>query len=263
MQIQNIAGYKFTPITDAASLRQLLLEQGATAGIKGTILLSEEGVNINLSGTSDSIAAFRSFFTKDQRFHDIRFHETTSDYIPFKRFKVKLKKEIITMRQPDAMPTQCGRAPSIAPETLKQWLDENRDITLLDTRNDYEFRFGTFAGAINPEINNFGELSAAVTLLDRDKPVVMFCTGGIRCEKAGLHLLHQGFKEVYQLEGGILGYFAKVGGAHYTGECFVFDERVAVDAYLQETGTRQCVKCQGPIKVDNSICSVKSCGYAA
>lgn len=254
MQIHNIAGYKFTPIKDTGDLREKLLEQGRRSDLRGTILLSSEGLNLSLAGLPDNIKLFKTYLAADNRFCDMSFHETFSDHVPFKRFKVKLKKEIITMRQPDAMPTQCGRAPAISPATLKQWLDEKRAITLLDTRNDYEYRFGSFAGAINPEINHFGELSGAVSALDKDKPVVMFCTGGIRCEKAGLHLLHQGFKEVYQLEGGILGYFAKVGGAYYNGECFVFDDRIAVDASLKETGTKQCQKCQGPDKPDHSCC---------
>jgi UPF0176 protein len=258
MQIHNIAGYKFIPIADTAMLREAFLAKGESVGIKGTILLSEEGVNLNLAGSAEAISAFKLFLGNDERFSDISFHETFSDQVPFKHYKIKLKNEIITMRQADAMPTQCGRAPSIAPEVLKQWLDEGRDIILLDTRNDYEYRFGTFKDAINPKINQFGELPEAITALDRHKPVVMFCTGGIRCEKAALHMLNQGFQEVYQLDSGILGYFAKVGGAHYVGECFVFDNRIAVNANLATTGTAQCCKCQGPVKSTEKVCRV--CG---
>lgn len=255
MQIHNIAGYKFTPIADTVVLRQALLAQGETVDVKGTILLSEEGMNVSLAGSSASIASFKSFLVSDQRFQDMSFHETVSDYVPFRKFKVKLRKEIITMRQPEVAPAQCVRAPAIAPETLKQWLDEKRDITLLDTRNNFEYCFGSFEGAINPEISNFGEFSESVSALDKDRPIVMFCTGGIRCEKAGLYLMQHDFKEVYQLEGGILGYFKKVGGDHYQGECFVFDARTAVNSNLVETGTKQCVLCQGPIQVGQSACA--------
>jgi UPF0176 protein len=149
------------------------------------------------------------------------------------------------MKNPAVKP-EVTRAPAIAPNILKQWLDEKRDITLLDTRNDYEVRFGTFKKATHLAINDFSDFPKAATALTADKPVVMFCTGGIRCEKAALELLHAGFPEVYQLEGGILNYFQETDGAHYEGECFVFDERVALDTNLQVTGTLQCVVCEGP-----------------
>ena len=166
-------------------------------------------------------------------FESIRFHETYSEFVPFQRLKVKLKKEIITIRHPNTTPDAEHRAPSISPEELKQWLDEKRDITLLDTRNEYEISEGAFENAVNPHIQHFTELAGAVENLDKKKPMVMYCTGGIRCEKAALLLQEQGFENVYQLDGGILGYFAKVGGAHYEGRCFVFDERVALDTSLR------------------------------
>ncbi len=133
---------------------------------------------------------------------------------------------------------------------MKRWLDEKRDITLLDTRNDYEFRFGAFAGAVNLQIDQFGDLPAAIRELDKTKPLVMYCTGGIRCEKAAVYMENLGFNEVYQLDRGILGYFADVGGAHYDGECFVFDERVALAPDLLPHGTLQCPQCQGPVSVE-------------
>jgi len=164
--------------------------------------------------------------------------------------KIKLRKEIISFRQERINPVE-KTAPSISPEIFKKWLDENRDITVLDTRNDYEIRFGTFANSVNLQLNNFCEFSEAALQLKHDKPIVMFCTGGIRCEKAALYLQAQGHADVYQLEGGILNYFAKVGGAHYQGECYVFDERISVNTNLQPTQTAQCRVCQGPIKQEN------------
>ncbi len=209
-----------------------MLRQCEEFCIKGSILLSPEGININLSGTLDNIALWMNFLKKDPRFNDMTFKESYSDTVPFKRLKVKLKKEIITLRHPEIRPDE-KRAPAISAMALKTWLDEKRDITLLDTRNDYEIALGTFEGAVDLQIADFCALPEAVSNIPKDKPIVMFCTGGVRCEKAGLHLLEKGFSEVYQLEGGILQYFSEAGGAHYQGSCFVFDERVALNPNLQ------------------------------
>lgn len=227
MKILNIAGYKFITLTELAALQTQWLEYCKTHLLKGTILLSTEGINISLSGDTASITAFKTHLKKDARFADITFRESVSDTLSFKRLKVKIKNEIITLKRPEIRPEQ-NRAPSISPEEFKQWLDENRDITVLDTRNEYEIQMGSFVKAVNLHIDDFSEFPHAAETIQRDKPIVMFCTGGIRCEKAGLHLLNAGFKHVYQLEGGILNYFSQVGGAHYQGDCFVFDERIAV-----------------------------------
>jgi UPF0176 protein len=168
---------------------------------------------------------------RDDRFSTIRFHESSSTTIPFRKLKVKIKKEIITFCD-KTKHQQKERAPSIAPTVLKQWLDDKKDITLLDTRNHYEIEFGTFANAINPNIAHFSELREKLSTLDPQKPVIMFCTGGIRCEKSTHYAQSLGFKEVYQLDGGILGYFKEVGQEHWVGSCFVFDERIAVNAKL-------------------------------
>lgn len=246
MQILHIAGYKFISIRDKEALRKILLDLSTDLGLKGTILLSEEGINISLSGTSETISSFLVSLKADPRFSDMTFHETYTDTHPFQYLKVKLKNEIITLRKPE-VDAVAKRAPSISPTVFKQWLDEKRDITLLDTRNDYEVRFGTFTNAVNLQLADFGELPAAIDTLNHDKPIVMFCTGGIRCEKAALYLLNNGYSAVYQLDGGILGYFANVGGEHYEGDCFVFDERISVDCTLQPTATVQCKNCQGPV----------------
>ncbi|HTM64472.1 MAG TPA: rhodanese-like domain-containing protein [Gammaproteobacteria bacterium] len=255
MQTLNIAGYKFIELNDLTSLRNSLQDKCSSLQLKGTILLSPEGINISLAGTKQAVMSFKTSLAGDERFADMRFHHTYSSYLPFKHLKVKLKNEIITLRQGDVAPVNVNRAPDISPSELKRWLDEKRDITLLDTRNDYEYRFGTFAGALNLHIHNFGELPEAVRNLDKQKPLVMFCTGGIRCEKAAIYMMNQGFSEVYQLDGGILGYFAQAGGAHYEGECFVFDERIALDSYLKYNGTSQCTQCQGPISANDAGCT--------
>jgi UPF0176 protein len=246
MHILNIASYKFIPLEDLATLQAHLLAKCRSLQIKGTILLSVEGINLCLSGEADKINAFRAYLQQDARFADLHYRESKSLTQAFQLMKVKIKKEIITLLQPEVDATQ-SRAPSIAPQDLKQWLDEKRDITLLDTRNEYEVNFGTFIGAMNLHISHFSQLPYVLADVDRNKPAVMFCTGGIRCEKAAIYMLNHGFPEVYQLDGGILNYFAEVGQAHYQGECFVFDERVAVDGRLECLGTVQCRTCQGPI----------------
>ena len=257
MPILNIAGYKFLELLDLESLRERLLGLARALNLKGTVLLSPEGINISLAGREPEVIQFMEALARDPRFAGMRFHQTYSLGYPFRVLKVKVKDEIITLRQGDVAPLHNNRARDISPAQLKTWLDEKRDITLLDTRNDYEYRFGTFKGAINLHMKNFGELPEAVQNLDKHKPLVMFCTGGIRCEKAAIYMQQQGFTDVYQLDGGIIGYFAQVGGAHYEGECFVFDERIALAADLGCYGTAQCHICQGPINVNDTAC--RSC----
>jgi UPF0176 protein len=166
---------------------------------------------------------------------------------------VKIKKEIIAFGIEGVDPAR-RPAKKISASQLKQWLDEGRPVTLLDTRNDYEVRMGTFKGAVVPQIWNFRDFPAAVERLPAElktRPVVMFCTGGIRCEKAGPFMAMQGYTDVLQLDGGILKYFEEVGGAHYEGECFVFDERVGVGPDLRETGSVICFNCQMPLTVED------------
>lgn len=232
MSILNIAGYQFITLTHLNDLRDDTMAMCHALEIKGTILLSEEGINLNLAGTLSAIHTFRAHLTADPRFASIDFKESYSETQPFKRLKIKLKKEIITLRQPAAKVTK-NRAPTIAPATLKQWLDQKKELTLLDTRNDYEIEFGSFVGAVNLHLKHFVNFPKASEHIIKSKPVVMFCTGGIRCEKAAIYLQNQGFPEVYQLDGGILNYFAQVGGSHYQGDCFVFDDRIALNPSLQ------------------------------
>jgi UPF0176 protein len=230
MNIVHIAGYKFINLSDLDALRCSFLEH--SAALRGTILLSKEGININVSGERKAIDAFLEILHSHAAFKDMTFRETFTQVPPYQRFKVKIKKEIISFRQKGVHPEK-QRAPHISPEELKRWLDEKRDFTLLDTRNDYEVAYGTFSNATIMNLADFSEFPAASKNLNPKKTVVMFCTGGIRCEKAGLHLLNEGFQEVYQLDGGILKYFQDVGDAHFEGQCFVFDERIALNAKLE------------------------------
>ncbi len=255
MQILNIAGYKFIQLTQLPALRDSLFDQANRLNLKGTILLSVEGINLSLAGEPESLAHFVQGLKSHTHFSDLSFRESYSTYQPFKRMRVKIKKEIITLREPNVDPIN-KKAPVLSPQEFKQWLDEKRDITLLDTRNDYEMRFGTFENAKNLALTHFGKLPDKLDHISRHKPVVMFCTGGIRCEKAALLMLNAGYEHVYQLQGGILNYFAEVGGSHYVGECFVFDSRVAVNANLATTDTKQCRICQGPMKISEQVCSL-------
>ena len=252
--IINIASYQFVPLHGLDDLKVTFQDFCETQGLKGTILLAEEGLNLSLAGTETGVAAIQALLKADARFADMTYKTSYSETQPFKFLRVKLRKEIITMGCPEVQP-ELGRAPSISPKDFKQWLDEERDITVLDTRNDYEVRFGTFDKATHFHLDDFGQFPTVVDKLEKQKPIVMFCTGGVRCEKAGLHLMQEGFQEVYQLDGGILNYFSEVGGEHYHGECFVFDQRIALAPDLKTHGTLQCQVCQGPVRLADEACT--------
>lgn len=234
MKIANIAAYKFVAIAEREALRERLRECCTTNGLKGTILLAPEGINLFLAGSRDGIDGFLAQLRSDARFADLAAKWSWSDFVPFKRLRIKLKPEIVTFRTPGLDPVSAP-APFIAPAELKRWYDEGRDFIMLDTRNDWEYRAGSFANAINPDIDNFCQFPAVADAMDdlKDKTVVTFCTGGIRCEKAAPLLQQLGFADVYQLQGGILRYFEECGGAHWQGNCVVFDERGALDPQLQ------------------------------
>ena len=235
MQFTNLAGYKFVPLDGLDELQSRLRQRAEDLALKGTILLSVEGINIVLAGGAGDIEQFETLIQADSRLAGLRFKRSVSAYQPFDRLLVKIKKEIITMRAPGVDPAR-ERAPAIAPAELKRWLDEGREVVLLDTRNAFEVDAGTFNGAVELRLGAFGEFAQAADALDpslKDKTIVTFCTGGIRCEKAAPVLLGKGFRDVFQLDGGILQYFEECGDAHFTGRCFVFDQRVALDGDLQ------------------------------
>jgi len=244
----NIAGYRFVDLPDRDELREPFREACEKNRLLGTILLSTEGINFFLCGDQAGIDGFLNYLESDERFVDIPLKISHSEKLAFRRMNVRLKKEIISMGMDEIRPAECtGEA--ISPTEFKHWLDEGRDITILDTRNDYEIRIGTFENAVDLDISTFRTFPDAVANsdLDKEKTVVMFCTGGIRCEKASALMLNQGFQDVRQLEGGVLGYFEEVGGAHWNGDCFVFDRRVAVDPELNVTGAEVCFACREPL----------------
>jgi predicted sulfurtransferase len=247
--ILNIAGYKFVHLKDAQELRLPLRARCRELGLRGTILLSEEGINIVLSGYPDNIKVFLDELGQDTRFQDLTFKESFSETLSFNRMLVKFKKEIIAFGL-EGIDPEHKPAPNMPPKVLKEWLDQDKDFILLDTRNDYEIRTGTFEKAQHLDIKHFRIFPKVIEALGPDakkKPIVTFCTGGIRCEKAAPFLLNHGFEEVYQLEGGILKYFEECGDAHYQGDCFVFDNRVAVSPNLEPTPIKQCFKCRQPL----------------
>lgn len=236
--VLNVSAYLFTRIDDPAGLRDVLRARAGEAGLKGTILLAAEGVNLFLAGPAGAVRGFVDALRADARFAALQTKESWSDTVPFGKLLVKVKSEIIRMDRPEVRP-QDGRAPAVTPATLRRWLDrgtddEGREVVLVDTRNAFEVDYGTFAGARDWRIERFTQFPDAADS-HRDelegKTVVSFCTGGIRCEKAALHLRAEGL-DAYQLEGGILGWFAEQGAAHWDGECFVFDEREALDPAL-------------------------------
>lgn len=250
-EIVNLSAYKFTPMSGLPDLRGRLQELTKELGLRGTILLSEEGINLFVAGSRAATEALVAELRTLPGLADLTPKESLSDDQPFNRMLVKIKREIIAFGVEGINPA-LAPAPKLPPQELKRWLDEGRPVTLLDTRNDYEVRLGTFKGAVIPHIDNFRDFPKAVEQLPADlkeQPIVMFCTGGIRCEKAGPFMQRAGFKQVHQLEGGILKYFEECGGAHYDGECFVFDKRVGVDPQLRETGSTMCFACQMPLTV--------------
>lgn len=242
--------YKFVSLPDYQSLREPLLDFCLTHQIKGTLLLASEGINGTVSGSRDDIDALLSYLKRDPRFEDLEHKESFETGPPFYRMKVKLKKEIVTMGVQ-------GIDPNVNVGTYvepKDWntLISDPDVTVIDTRNDYEYAIGTFKKAINPETNTFRELPQFVEReLDpkRHKKVAMFCTGGIRCEKSTAFLKSKGFEEVYHLRGGILKYLEEVPESNslWEGECFVFDNRVAVNHQLEKGQYEQCHGCRHPI----------------
>ncbi|MFK4838030.1 sulfurtransferase [Microbacterium sp. ZW T2_14] len=236
--VLNISAYLFTHIADPPELRSTLRDRALADGLKGTILLAEEGINLFLAGDAVALRGFVADLRADPRFASLTTKESWSAAQPFGRMLVKVKREIIRMDHPTIRP-EADRAPAVAPETLRRWLergrdDEGREVVLLDTRNAFEVDYGSFDGALDWRLERFTQFpdAAAAAAADLDgKTVVSYCTGGIRCEKAAIYLRGAGV-QAYQLDGGILGYFEQVGGDHWSGDCFVFDEREALTPAL-------------------------------
>jgi len=242
--------YKFVRLEDFEQMQKPLLQVLTAHEIKGTILLAKEGINGTVAGSRTAIDALYNWFDNDQRLVGISYKESLDEAVPFYRTKVKLKKEIVTMGVETIDPTQIVGT-YVKPS---EWNDliADPDVLLVDTRNDYEVNIGQFQGAINPETATFREFPQYVkdNLCPRQhKKVAMYCTGGIRCEKSTAYLKEQGFGEVYHLEGGILKYLEEVPESEsmWQGECFVFDNRVAVNPHRHNRHYDQCFACRYPV----------------
>lgn len=242
--------YKFVALEDYKAIRQPLLDAMESNGIKGTLLLASEGINGTVSGTQEGIDALLAWLNSDDRLNPISYKLSYHENQPFYRTKVKLKKEIVTMGVEGIDPRKTVGT-YVKP---KDWnaLISDPDVLLIDTRNDYEIEIGTFEYAVNPNTKTFREFPDYVkNNLDpkKNKKVAMFCTGGIRCEKSTAYLKEQGFEEVYHLEGGILQYLEDVPKEEtlWKGDCFVFDNRVAVNHDLEKSEYDQCYACRLPI----------------
>ena len=234
MQILNIAAYLFVEIHDPLATRDAIRAKCLDLSLKGTVLVAPEGINLFLAADAASIEQFLAWLRTDSRFAALIEKRQLSTEQPFKRMKVKLKREIVPLGVNNLCMAQ-NPAPRMTADVLKQWLDAGKEFILLDTRNRFEFERGTFESAVDLNIGQFRKFPDAVEARLQewqDKPIVTFCTGGIRCEKAAPLMQKMGFNDVYQLEGGILKYFELCGAAHYQGDCFVFDERTALDGAL-------------------------------
>jgi UPF0176 protein len=261
MSIVNLAAYQFATLEAIVEWRPLVTERCNALGLRGTILLAPEGINLFVAGTPEAARDFIDYIRHDPlfegKFAGLQFTESLSEKQPFRRMLVKLKREIITMKKPAIRP-ELGRAPFVDAPTLKTWLDrghddEGRPVVMLDTRNAFEVDVGTFEHALDYRITKFSEFPEVIEQNRSDlegKTVVSFCTGGIRCEKAAIHMKEVGIENVYQLEGGILKYFEEVGGAHYQGDCFVFDYRTALNPQLEPTSTVQCFGCRAVVDAE-------------
>jgi UPF0176 protein len=236
-RILNISTYRFVSINDPDAVKARLLPRAQAFGLKGTILLAHEGINAFLAGAETTVRSFLAILDDDERFLNLDVKESWSDTVPFRKMLIKVKSEIIAFRQDGLNPSDAP-APAMSASELKARLDRGEDIVLLDTRNDVEVDTGTFKNAVfwgNKNFTEFADLAKARVGELGNKTVVSFCTGGIRCEKAAPYLKSLGASNVYQLQGGILKYFEEVGRDHYEGDCFVFDERAAVDPGLAPT----------------------------
>lgn len=242
--------YKFVALADFEHIQPRLLERCKSLGIKGTLLLAHEGINGTVAGSREAIDALLEFLQSDVRFTGLDHKESFEAEQPFYRMKVKLKKEIVTMGVEDIDPNACVGT-YVEPRDWNALISRD-DVVLVDTRNYYEFNIGTFAGAVNPNTETFRELPAYVAANlnpEQHTKVAMFCTGGIRCEKSTAYLKRQGFAEVFHLKGGILKYLEEVPEEQsmWQGECFVFDNRVAVNHQLEKGSYDQCHGCRHPI----------------
>jgi UPF0176 protein len=254
------AFYKFAVVDDPVQLRAELTTAGLDIGVKGTVLVAPEGINGTVSGSSEAIAALHAYLRSDRRFQDIETKESIAPTDPFRRFKVRLKREIVTFKQPGLDPVQ-DAGTYVRPEDWNA-LIQDPDVVVVDTRNAYEIELGSFPGAVDPKTNYFSEFPAYVERElepNRQRKIAMFCTGGIRCEKATAYLRAKGFPEVYHLQGGILKYLEVVPKADslWQGECFIFDSRVSLEHGFVRGRHRLCKRCGNTVRIADEAAEPK------
>ena len=245
--------YRFTPLGDYKGLKEPFETAMHSQGVKGTLLLASEGINGTIAGSRDGIDQVLKFIRRDERLTELEVKESLCEEMPFRRTRVRLKKEIVTMGVEDIDPNR-SVGTYVDPEDWNDLINDP-DVTVIDTRNDYEYAIGTFRGAKNPETRSFRQFPDYVEKnLDPDKnrKVAMFCTGGIRCEKSTALLKGMGFDEVYHLRGGILKYLEKIEpeDSLWEGDCFVFDGRVSVGHGLEEGEHIMCFGCGWPVTIE-------------
>lgn len=242
-----LSAYQFTPLDNLPLRRERLLALARRLGLKGTVLLAPEGINFSLGGAAPDLDAWEGSLAADHGIDGLIVNRQPVKVVPFLRLKVRIRPEIITF-DPELDPGVARTGEALEPEDWHVLL-ESGEVQLVDTRNDYEVAVGTFREAVNPEIDSFTEFAPwALEHLDPDRPVAMFCTGGVRCEKASAWLLARGYQQVYHLRGGILAYLKERQGRDslWRGECFVFDDRVSVDGGLEPSGRVVCAGCRRP-----------------
>ncbi|MBE9076662.1 rhodanese-related sulfurtransferase [Romeria aff. gracilis LEGE 07310] len=248
--------YKFTPLDDYRQLQAPLQALCEAEALKGTILLAPEGINATLAGHRAAIDQVLKTLRLDPRLADLETRESFASEPPFGQMKVKLRREIVSFGQPTVDPSQ-RTGTAVPPQQWNQLISDPA-VTVIDTRNDFEVAVGSFKGAQNPKTASFQDFVEYARQLDpvQHKQIAMFCTGGIRCEKASAYLLSQGFDTVYQLQGGILNYLAEVpeSDSLWQGECFVFDQRVAVGHRLEPGSYQLCRDCGQPVPISAPIC---------
>ena len=248
--------YKFTRLDDFETIQLPLKGFLDSLSVKGTLLLAREGINGTISGNQASLEKVLEYLQSDSRFLGLEYKFSYSKKTPFKRLKVKLKKEIVTMGLTEIDPTH-SVGTYVKPKDWNKLINDP-DVVLIDTRNNYEYEIGSFKGAVNPKTETFREFpSFTKNSLEkyRNKKIAMFCTGGIRCEKSPAYLKSQGYKDVFHLQGGILKYLEEVNEDEslWEGECFVFDDRVAVKHNLEQGQYDQCHACRFPITKEDTM----------
>jgi len=244
------AFYKFVSIGSERlqEIREVVNAKAGELQIRGLLLLAEEGINATVAGTPDAILEFKQHISAWPEFSEISFKDSYCSRNPFRRFKVDLRKEIVTSGDSSIKPWE-SETKRLSPREWQEVLEREKEVVLIDTRNFYETEVGKFKNAIDPGLDNFGQFKHYVEQLPytKDKKILIYCTGGIRCEKAAIEFQRAGFENVYQLDGGILKYLEEFPHKDFEGECFVFDHRVAVDQTLQPSRAfKLCPHCGNP-----------------